>query len=279
MSLTNTIGQISSESMGVPSNAGQVFSYDPMGRSKLNAQCTPNTCNANPFSPYTLSYQYDLLGDVISAGNGVGITFTNSFNIAGRLTGITSSLIDSTHPGTLLSNMHYSPVSVTDTLGNGLLETTGFSPRGLLTSVQAINPVGTNSGAGSVGISGTLQSQTQPGTSGTGWVSVGGSEQTTTATISVPGSGFETPALGSGANAYQYHPTGSNWTFGPNSGVDGAGNVIGGSGLTGNNSGFTSSNPGAPEGSQVAFLQGGSANFISQSLSGFQTGVSYTVSF
>src|SRR5882724_4239500 len=97
--------------------------------------------------------------------------------------------------------------------------------------------------------------------------------------ITVANSGFETPALGSGANAYQYHPTGSGWTFGPNSGFDSNNNIVGGSGITGNNSGFTSSNPAAPEGAQVAFLQGGSANFISQSLSGFQAGVNYTISF
>ncbi len=95
----------------------------------------------------------------------------------------------------------------------------------------------------------------------------------------VAGSGFEAPVLGSGASAYQYHPAGSSWTFGPNSGLDGTGAVVGGSGISGNNSGFTSSNPPAPEGAQVAFLQGGPANFISQSISGFQAGVSYSVSF
>jgi RHS repeat-associated protein len=118
-------------------------------------------------------------------------------------------------------------------------------------------------------------------TNATGSVTISGSDQATNVSVSitVAGSGFETPALGSGANAYQYHPTGSSWTFGPNSGVDSNNNIVGGSGITGNNSGFTSSNPAAPEGAQVAFLQGGSANYISQSLSGFQAGVSYTVSF
>jgi len=118
-------------------------------------------------------------------------------------------------------------------------------------------------------------------TNATGSVTISGSEQAISfgLSISVANSGFETPSLGSGANAYQYHPAGSSWTFGANSGVDGNNNVVGGSGITGNNSGFTSSNPAAPEGAQVAFLQGGSANFISQSLSGFQAGVNYTVYF
>lgn len=118
-------------------------------------------------------------------------------------------------------------------------------------------------------------------TNATGSVTISGGEQATTTrmSITVANSGFETPSLGSGANAYQYHPTGGSWSFGPNSGVDSNNNIVGGSGITGNNSGFTSSNPAAPEGAQVAFLQGGSANFISQSLSGFQAGVNYTVSF
>ncbi|HWX55736.1 MAG TPA: RHS repeat-associated core domain-containing protein [Verrucomicrobiae bacterium] len=104
-------------------------------------------------------------------------------------------------------------------------------------------------------------------THATGWLTILGSEQTTngTLTITVPGSGFETPSVGSGGSAYQYDPTGSSWTF------------TGGAGLTGNNSGFTS-NQVAPEGQQVAFLQAAGGS-ISQSLSGFQAGASYTVSF
>jgi hypothetical protein len=56
--------------------------------------------------------------------------------------------------------------------------------------------------------------------------------------------GFENPNVGAGN--YQYNPSGSGlgWTFDTSSGV------------TGNNSAFTSGNPNAPEGNQVAFLQG-----------------------
>jgi RHS repeat-associated protein len=138
------------------------------------------------------------------------------------------------------------------------------------------------SGTGSFTMGGVLQTKAATAAVGaTGSVTISGSEQATNVSVSitVAGSGFETPALGSGANAYQYHPTGSSWTFGTNSGFDSNNNIVGGSGITGNNSGFTSSNPAAPEGAQVAFLQGGSANFISQSLSGFQAGVNYTVNF
>jgi hypothetical protein len=53
--------------------------------------------------------------------------------------------------------------------------------------------------------------------------------------------GFEMPVVGAG---YQYNPSGSKWTF------DGA------SGIAGNGSDLTKGNPDAPEGAQVAFLQG-----------------------
>jgi hypothetical protein len=56
--------------------------------------------------------------------------------------------------------------------------------------------------------------------------------------------GFERPFVGTGPGAYQYHPTDSPWTFGS------------GSGVAGNGSDFTSGNPDAPQGTQVAFLQG-----------------------
>jgi hypothetical protein len=74
--------------------------------------------------------------------------------------------------------------------------------------------------------------------------------------------GFETPAVGT----YQYNPTGMAWTF------------AGGSGVSANGNAFTSGNPNAPEGVQVAFLQG-SGSSISQSIGGFQAGASYTVVF
>jgi hypothetical protein len=57
--------------------------------------------------------------------------------------------------------------------------------------------------------------------------------------------GFETPNVGTGTyGAFQYNPSGTAWTFDS------------GSGVAGNSSGFTSGNPNAPEGTQVAFLQG-----------------------
>jgi hypothetical protein len=73
--------------------------------------------------------------------------------------------------------------------------------------------------------------------------------------------GFETVPVG---NDYSYDPTGSAWTFSGNSG------------LTGNDSGFTFSNSGAPEGSQVAFVQ--ETGNASQSITGWNAGI-YQLSF
>ncbi len=78
--------------------------------------------------------------------------------------------------------------------------------------------------------------------------------------------GFETPSVG----GYQYNPSGAGWTFTPSSGVNG-------SGIAANNSGFTSGNSNAPQGAQVAFLQG--ISNISQTLLGLVSGATYQVTF
>jgi hypothetical protein len=74
--------------------------------------------------------------------------------------------------------------------------------------------------------------------------------------------GFEGPAVGAGA--FRYDPSGSSWSF------------SGTAGLAGNGSGFTAGNPNAPQGTQVAFLQGYGS--VSQEISLATTG-DYTVSF
>ena len=74
-------------------------------------------------------------------------------------------------------------------------------------------------------------------------------------------SGFEAPALPAGG--VQYNPVGTPWTF------------SGSAGVTANASAFTGGNPGAPEGSQVAFIQGFGA--ISQSVT-LPTGT-FSISF
>jgi subtilisin family serine protease len=81
----------------------------------------------------------------------------------------------------------------------------------------------------------------------------------------IENAGFETPFVGSGGGAYQYGPVGGAWLF------DGS------AGISGNGSGFTSGNPNAPQGTQVAFLQGDGS--ISQFVNNFQAGTRYTLTF
>ena len=83
------------------------------------------------------------------------------------------------------------------------------------------------------------------------------------AAVVVPNFGFESPVVGVGT--FKYSPTGGSWTFSS------------GAGLSGNGSGFTSANSTAPQGAQVAFIQG--TGQINQTLSGFASGVKYTVRF
>src|SRR6185369_17486820 len=72
--------------------------------------------------------------------------------------------------------------------------------------------------------------------------------------LTVPNAGFETPVLGNGN--FQYSPSGGSWSF------------ANGGGISGMNSPFTGVPSAAPDGVQVAFLQG--TGTISQSISGFQ---------
>jgi hypothetical protein len=74
--------------------------------------------------------------------------------------------------------------------------------------------------------------------------------------------GFEQVSVGNGQ--FQPDSTGSPWSF------------SGSAGITGNNSGYTTSNPPAPEGFQIAFLQG--TGSFSQDVSGWATG-SYQLTF
>ena len=78
----------------------------------------------------------------------------------------------------------------------------------------------------------------------------------------VPNSGFETPSLGYGN--FQADPTSAGWSF------DGS------AGISANGSGYTNGNPGAPESSQVAYIQGTGSISIPVTL---QAGTRYCVTF
>ena len=76
--------------------------------------------------------------------------------------------------------------------------------------------------------------------------------------------GFENPSLGTGNSTFQYDPTSSGWNF------------SGSAGVWRNGSGITNGNPGAPQGSQVAFIQ--ATGSISQAVN-FAAAGTYQISF
>jgi len=151
------------------------------GRVVSNWQCTPaQTCNA---SMKQLSYSYNLLGDTTSASNGFGVNISYNYNAAARLTSVTSSLSDSSHPSSLMSSIAYGPFGpTTATFGNGVTETRGYNTRGQLSSM-ADNVVITQPaipGSGSVTVSGSERTiGGPPATAATGSVTLSGSEQST----------------------------------------------------------------------------------------------------
>jgi len=136
-----------------------VNSYDPMGRVKNQWQCTPQNCGTGYFS---LPYGYDLLGDITSAGNGMGVTIGYGFDGAAELLNVTSTLSDASHPATLFSNPTYTPFGAISSvqLGNGVNETRSYNTRLWLQSLSAKNPTGgtATAGSGSVTITGSEQS-------------------------------------------------------------------------------------------------------------------------
>jgi RHS repeat-associated protein len=69
--------------------------------------------------------------------NGEGVTISYAYNAAPRLITVTSSLVDSNRPATLLSALHYNSAGalLTGTLGNNLSETRTYDQRLRLASV------------------------------------------------------------------------------------------------------------------------------------------------
>jgi YD repeat-containing protein len=138
--LDNTIGRLSAEYVTDASGklvSGRVYGYDPMGRVVDNSQCTLQNCASA--TTYPVTYGYDLLGKTLSATTGQGTTLSYSYNSAGRLLTVSSSVSDANHPGTLFSSAHYNALGAlkTVTLGNGLYESYGYDTRGRLTSYSS----------------------------------------------------------------------------------------------------------------------------------------------
>jgi RHS repeat-associated protein len=127
--ITNAVGRLTHSSNEV--NAASTYSYDPIGRVVLKRGCVPSNCVDTAF-PVVITY--DFAGDVTSYTNGAGVTLTQSFDAAGRLAQINSSLNDSQHPATIYTvdpAVGYFPAGVVHkaTLANGLTESAMYNNR------------------------------------------------------------------------------------------------------------------------------------------------------
>jgi RHS repeat-associated protein len=118
--LNNTRGRLSRTS-AAGGNAITLHNYDPAGRIKDQWQCTPYNCNVEGRSPWNIHYNYNLAGEVTSWVNPVSHTFTNSITRAQRISQITSSLSDDSHPATL-ATLTYAPHGGVATLQNGSVD-------------------------------------------------------------------------------------------------------------------------------------------------------------
>jgi RHS repeat-associated protein len=146
-----------------------------MGHVIDNSQCTPANCSGTPY-PVTYS-AYNVLGGPATATDGAGHTFNYLYNVAGRLTSLTSSLVGPNYPASLLSALHYNAFGseVSSTIGGvALTDEREYDVRGRITAISVANPSATDSGA-SVTVSGTEKSSGPP-THATGTVTIQGAE-------------------------------------------------------------------------------------------------------
>jgi RHS repeat-associated protein len=100
-----------------------------MGKVAAQYECATSSCPAWP--TWGLFYNYNLIGGLTSYTNGAGTTFTQTFNVGGRVTSVTSSWSDSQHPASLATGIHYNAVGglEIETLGNGLTNTVAYNGR------------------------------------------------------------------------------------------------------------------------------------------------------
>jgi YD repeat-containing protein len=127
LNLNNTAGRLSHAWTSAGSGyVNSIYSYDPVGRVADYWQCTPYNCGGSGgagAAPWDLHYNYDLAGDVTSWTHPAGFTITNTVSAAQRITEITSSLSDSTHPPILAQNMTYTAWGALSGLQNGCVGT------------------------------------------------------------------------------------------------------------------------------------------------------------
>jgi RHS repeat-associated protein len=133
--VSNIVGRLAWEHMDLTKpRAASIFSYDSMGRVLMNDQCVPQNGTGCGPSAFSVTYTYDLAGNMLSYTTGPGAVFSQSFDSAGRLMQLTSSYVDGQHPATLATvdtTVGYDAAAHLRklTLGNGLTQTDGYNNR------------------------------------------------------------------------------------------------------------------------------------------------------
>jgi RHS repeat-associated protein len=132
--ITNPIGRLVLSTTSAVAGT-ELFSYDSRGRVVKHWQCVPSVCG------YELDYAYNFAGGVTSQSR-AGVTITQSFDSAGRVTQLTSNIVDPLHPATLATINSYTPAGAVSqmTYGNGLVETSAFNNRLQPTQLRTHNP-------------------------------------------------------------------------------------------------------------------------------------------
>ena len=129
LTLNNTAGRLSHAWTTPQTGTGyidSIYSYDLVGRVSDLWQCTPANCGGSGgagATPWDVHYNYDLAGDIQNWTLTDYFTITNTISSAQRITAVTSSLSDPTHPPTLAQNITYTPWGALSGLQNGCVGT------------------------------------------------------------------------------------------------------------------------------------------------------------
>jgi RHS repeat-associated protein len=142
LTVTNAIGRLVQETAGC---AYTLNIYDPMGRVTEQIVQIPSTTCTNLYVGLQLPYTYDVLGNLLSANDGEGMTFSYTYDGAARLNGVTSNYTGTDYPATLLSGSCNGGACfnalgkiTSDTLGDGETETWAYDKRGRVTSYSSV---------------------------------------------------------------------------------------------------------------------------------------------
>lgn len=125
----NTIGRLQEVWTGSAccATTGTIFGYDAMGRVTVNSQ----RLISDGTGSQSISYNYDLAGDLTSYTTGVSVLFSQSFDAAMRPTALTTNYVNAQHPGSLATVGQYWPTGAIQAVSfaDGLTEATLYNPR------------------------------------------------------------------------------------------------------------------------------------------------------